>query len=113
MQTTVPEDPQHPEAVGYGLGLYWVQGPCGRFWGHDGGVIGHQTISLHSADGRTQMTYAQNMAFYQTSPTEPHPIDVAAAAFFTTALCGAPAAQMLSASPAGLPLVDRGLLSPR
>lgn len=113
MQTTVPEDPLHPEAAGYGLGLYWVQGPCGRFWGHDGSVPGHQTISWHSADGRTQMTYAHNMSFYQTSPTEPHPIDIAVAAFVTTALCGTPAAQTLSASAAGLPLVDRGVLSRR
>jgi len=80
MQTTVDDY--------YGLGLYSVRLPCGVFWGHDGGTIGHQTVSWHSADGRKQMTYAQNMAFYQTSPTEPHPIDVAAFEFFRTALCG-------------------------
>jgi D-alanyl-D-alanine carboxypeptidase len=34
------------------------------------------------------MTYAQSMAFYQTSPTEPHPIDVASSEFFLAALCG-------------------------
>ena len=73
----------------YGLGLYAVQSPCGVFWGHDGGTIGHQTVSWHSADGKKQMTYAQSMAFYQTSPTEQHPIDVAAGAFFDAALCGA------------------------
>jgi D-alanyl-D-alanine carboxypeptidase len=28
------------------------------------------------------------MAYYQTSPTEPHPIDVAAAGLWVTALCG-------------------------
>jgi D-alanyl-D-alanine carboxypeptidase len=88
METTVPEDPAEPEFAGYGLGLYFIQLPCGRFWGHDGGTIGHQTVSWHSADGRTQMTYAQNMAFYQTSTTEPSPIDVAAADFYVTALCG-------------------------
>jgi D-alanyl-D-alanine carboxypeptidase len=71
----------------YGLGLYSVELPCGVFWGHDGGTIGHQTVSWHSADGKKQMTYAQSMAFYQTSPTEPHPIDVASAEFFLTALC--------------------------
>ena len=92
MQTTVPPDPAAPEATGYGLGLYWVQAPCGRFWGHDGGTIGHQTVSWHSADGRRQMTYAQSMAFYQTSPTEPHPIDLAAAEFYLAALCGEEAA---------------------
>lgn len=80
MQTTVDGS--------YGLGLYSVQSPCGVFWGHDGGTIGHQTVSLHSADGKKQMTYAQNMAFYQTSPTEPHPIDLARERFFLVALCG-------------------------
>ena len=81
MQTTVGD--------GYGLGLYSVELPCGVFWGHDGGTIGHQTVSWHSADGTRQMTYAQSMAFYQTSPTEPHPIDLAAGQFFVAALCGA------------------------
>ena len=52
-----------PAAGGYGLGLYWVDLPCGRFWGHDGGTVGHQTISWHSPDGQRQVTYAQSMAF--------------------------------------------------
>jgi D-alanyl-D-alanine carboxypeptidase len=73
---------------GYGLGLYPVELPCGVFWGHDGGTIGHQTVSWHSADGTRQMTYAQSMALYQTSSTEPHPIDLAAGQFFLRALCG-------------------------
>ncbi|MFF5294721.1 serine hydrolase domain-containing protein [Paractinoplanes globisporus] len=88
METTVPQVPDNPAAGGYGLGLYWVDLPCGRFWGHDGGTIGHQTISWHSADGMRQVTYAQNMAFYQTSETEPHPIDTALVNFLVTALCG-------------------------
>ncbi|MCA2214702.1 serine hydrolase domain-containing protein [Jidongwangia harbinensis] len=83
---------------GYGLGLYAVQLPCGTFWGHDGGTIGHQTVSWHSPDGTRQVTYAQSMAFYQESPTEPHPIDVAAGVFLVTALCGGqPAARSAAA----------------
>ncbi|WP_250036971.1 serine hydrolase domain-containing protein [Paractinoplanes maris] len=81
MQTTVPEE-------GYGLGLYAVDLPCGRVWGHDGGTIGHLAISWHSPDARRQVTLALNMAFYRTSPTEPHPIDVAVNDFLTTAMCG-------------------------
>jgi D-alanyl-D-alanine carboxypeptidase len=87
METTVPEDPAQPDAAGYGLGLYWVQLPCGKVWGHDGGTIGHQTIALNSPDGTRQVAYAQNMAFYQ-SPGEPSPIDVARNQFLLTALCG-------------------------
>jgi D-alanyl-D-alanine carboxypeptidase len=45
------------------------------------------------------------MAFYQTSPTEPHPIDIAYFTFLATALCGADAAQTL-ATPALPPTVD-------
>jgi D-alanyl-D-alanine carboxypeptidase len=109
MQTTVPDDPAHPEAGGYGLGLYSVRLPCGLFWGHDGGTIGHQTVSWHSADGRVQMTFAQNMAFYQTSRTEPHPIDVADAEFFIAALCGTGTTAL--AAPAVPPrLIDRATL---
>jgi D-alanyl-D-alanine carboxypeptidase len=106
MQTTQPN--------GYGLGLYSVELPCGVFWGHDGGTIGHVTVSWHSADGNRQMTYAQSTTGYQISPTEPHPIDVAAADFWVTALCGAeqPAAR---ATAEFRPFrVDDGLLvSPR
>jgi D-alanyl-D-alanine carboxypeptidase len=110
MQTTIPDDPAHPEAGGYGLGLYSIQLPCGLFWGHDGGTVGHQTVSWHSADGTVQMTFAQNMAFYQTSPTEPHPIDVADAEFFVAALCGTQTSTL--AAPAFTPrLMDRTILS--
>jgi D-alanyl-D-alanine carboxypeptidase len=88
MKTTVPRDPEHPEEGGYGLGIYWTQLPGGKVWGHDGSTIGHQTVSWHSEDGKRQMTYAQSMAFYQTSTTEPHPIDIAAANFALAALDG-------------------------
>jgi D-alanyl-D-alanine carboxypeptidase len=54
MQTTVVQNPEAPDAGGYGLGLYWVRLPCGVFWGDDGGTVGHQTISWHSADGCKQ-----------------------------------------------------------
>ncbi|GIM96245.1 serine hydrolase domain-containing protein [Paractinoplanes toevensis] len=85
MQNTVPQFPEEPAAGGYGLGLYWVDLPCGRFWGHDGGTIGHQTISWHSPDGQRQVSYAHSMAFY-VNPA----IDEAVANFLITALCGGP-----------------------
>jgi D-alanyl-D-alanine carboxypeptidase len=90
MQRTVAEDPANPGAGGYGLGLYWVDLPCGRFWGHDGGTIGHQTISWHSPDGRRQLTYAHSMAFYD-SPQ----ITEAVGNFLLTALCGKQEARTL------------------
>jgi D-alanyl-D-alanine carboxypeptidase len=83
MQATVPVG----AGFGYGLGLFFVELPCGKVWGHDGGVIGHTTISWHSPDGSRQVTLAENMNFY-APPGQPHPIDIARANFLVEALCG-------------------------
>ena len=83
MQTTVPFDPGMPEQGGYGLGLYWVPLPCGRAWGHNGGVIGYTTDSFHRADARRQVSVSQN--------ANNAPLDEAYEVHFTflaTALCG-------------------------
>ncbi|WP_438871144.1 serine hydrolase domain-containing protein [Paractinoplanes tereljensis] len=93
MENTVPQFPEEPAAGGYGLGLYWVDLPCGRFWGHDGGTIGHQTISWHSPDGQRQVSYAHSMAFY-VNPA----IDEAIANFLLTALCGGSSQQLKAAA---------------
>src|SRR4029450_8851783 len=61
MQTTGAVDPSAPEAAGYGLGIAWVAIPCGRFWGHGGGVVGHTTNSYHSADRRRPGTQGENL----------------------------------------------------
>ncbi|GAB1691816.1 serine hydrolase domain-containing protein [Krasilnikovia sp. M28-CT-15] len=114
MRTTVPLDPGHPEAGGYGLGIFSMRLPCGVFWGHDGGTIGHQTLSLHSPDGRRQMTYAHSMAFYQSSPTAQNPIDAAITRFVITALCGPqPATLATEAAGAALRTVDLARPGPR
>jgi D-alanyl-D-alanine carboxypeptidase len=84
MQTTVPMDPDAPEAAGYGLGLLWLATPCGRVWGHDGGVIGHGTMSLHRIAAHRQTSLAENMTYY----AQPSPIDEARWAFLLAALCG-------------------------
>jgi D-alanyl-D-alanine carboxypeptidase len=80
MRTTVPMDPSFPEAGGYGLGVYWIGLPSGPAWGHDGGTIGHVTLSLHNS---RSVTIAQNMAFYAAGP---NPIDDAVARFALAAL---------------------------
>jgi D-alanyl-D-alanine carboxypeptidase len=97
MKTTVPMDPEYPATGGYGLGIYWVQLPCGVFWGHDGATIGHATISVHTADGRRQLTLAENMRFY-APPGEVTPIDEARGAFLLTAACGPQPATARSAA---------------
>ena len=67
----------------YGLGIYWIALPCGRAWGHNGGVIGYTTDSFHSIDARHQVSAAQNASHA--------PLDQAYEVhrtFLSTALCG-------------------------
>jgi D-alanyl-D-alanine carboxypeptidase len=57
MKATVPVEP----GFGYGLGLYSLDLSCGRtIWGHDGGIHGYVTASMHTADGRRQLTASLN-----------------------------------------------------
>ncbi|MFI6160247.1 serine hydrolase domain-containing protein [Micromonospora haikouensis] len=97
MRTTVPLDPAQPEAGGYGLGLLWLALPGGRFWGHDGAVFGHATISLHAPDGSRQVTLGTNVTHYQV-PGQPDPIGAATGAFLVTALSGAVTARSAGAT---------------
>jgi D-alanyl-D-alanine carboxypeptidase len=115
MQTTVPIDPTAPGARGYGLGIYWINTSCGKIWGHDGVVWGQSTVSLHSADGRRQVTLALNLSHYAV-PGQPDPITTALNDFLLTALCGAPTATPSVASLSALPTpwhLDRLAVLPR
>jgi D-alanyl-D-alanine carboxypeptidase len=100
MQTTVPTRPETPEGVRYGLGLLSLPLPCGRFWGHDGVVIGQGTLSLHSEDGNRQLSLAENVSHY-TPPDVPHPIDYARGRFLVAALCGSGDAPAVTTSVRG------------
>jgi D-alanyl-D-alanine carboxypeptidase len=94
MRATVPMDPAQPDTGGYGLGLYWLQTPCGPAWGHDGGVIGQITLSLHAPDASRQLSVATNLSHYELGIIpELHPIDAAWLTFVGTALCPGAAAQ--------------------
>ncbi|MEV4493206.1 serine hydrolase domain-containing protein [Micromonospora coxensis] len=95
MRTTVPFDPEVPEAGGYGLGLIRLALPGGDHWGHDGVVFGHSTISLHSPDGTRQVTVGSNVTHY-AAPGTPDPIADATFAFLITALGGSPVARTAS-----------------
>ncbi|WP_141578434.1 serine hydrolase [Actinomadura sp. WMMA1423] len=93
MQRTVPvKDADGNVLMNYGLGLYSLDLPCGRFWGHDGAVFGAGTQSLSSAGGERQVSFAINLMKYQQlsaggAPVA-HPIDNALAAHAVEALCG-------------------------
>ncbi|MER7368333.1 serine hydrolase domain-containing protein [Nonomuraea wenchangensis] len=102
----------------YGLGIYAADLPCGRFWGHDGGVFGMATQSLVSEDGELQISFGVNRTKYQQIDEGGivlHEIDIAQARHLLVALCGtdgaadAPTARTASGAPF-LPFpADRGV----
>ncbi|MFC6084867.1 serine hydrolase domain-containing protein [Sphaerisporangium aureirubrum] len=96
MRTTVTVPDQTGAIPLYGLGIYAVDLPCGRFWGHDGAVFGYGTISLSSPDGSRQFSVGINLMKYQQvnadGTLEPHAIDFALNDHLYIALCGPDAA---------------------
>lgn len=80
MESTIPEGDTSGSA--YGLGLESKPLPCGgRFWGHDGGILGFETMSGATPDGR-QVTVMVNL---NPGGTEKQDTDILDAV--TTALC--------------------------
>lgn len=99
----------------YGLGIYSLELPCGRFWGHDGAVFGAGMTALSSRDGKRQVALAQNLMKYQSLDDngypQPHAIDDALYGYVVRALCPA---DSRSAPGAGLASPDaRGGLNKR
>ncbi|MBT8227285.1 MAG: beta-lactamase family protein [Dactylosporangium sp.] len=87
MRDTVPMVPDLPDLLGYGLGLYWEQLPCGPAWGHTGGVIGQTTVSWHSADGSRQVSLGENLSFLDDTE-QARAVAEARGQFLVAALCG-------------------------
>lgn len=80
MQSTVPTG--DGSGSGYGLGLEGIPLPCGgRFWGHDGGILGFETMSGATPGGRA-VTVMVNL---NPGGTAAQDADIQAAV--TTALC--------------------------
>ncbi|MEV0614184.1 serine hydrolase domain-containing protein [Nonomuraea sp. NPDC050404] len=78
--------------LNYGLGLYTYDLPCGRFWGHSGGVFGMATESLISENGDRQLSMGVNLTMYHDLDENryplPHPIDRAFVDYLVLAACG-------------------------
>ncbi|GAA2997860.1 serine hydrolase domain-containing protein [Actinokineospora diospyrosa] len=53
MLTTVDVPERHG---GYGLGIYYIDTPCGRVWGHAGDFPGYHTIAYQDRTGRRSAT---------------------------------------------------------
>lgn len=101
MLTAVPMLPGLPEAGAYGLGIYSLPTPCGEFWGHDGVVLGHLMLSMHSRDGNRQVSSGINISHYRFLLSDPHPIDIAWQTFLLTAMC--PASETSGSSTEAVP----------
>ncbi|RVX38518.1 D-alanyl-D-alanine carboxypeptidase [Nonomuraea polychroma] len=98
--------------IDYGLGIYAMDLPCGRFWGHSGGVWGMETQSMSSPDGVRQMSFGVNRTKHQTIDENGAivfgPIDHAMGAHFLLALCGPDTATAKAAATPFVPVpVDR------
>lgn len=101
----------------YGLGIYPLDLPCGRFWGHDGSVPGMQTFAFSNTEGGHQFAFGTNLRNYQQrdengSPVT-HAIDFAIGNHLLEAACGPDTG---TATRAARPLpaigVDRGTATP-
>jgi D-alanyl-D-alanine carboxypeptidase len=84
LQTTVVAAPD----VGYGLGVFKLQTPCGTAWGHDGGMPTGVTISLTSPDGSHQAGLMAN----RDANTWTEQIGADYSGALLTAFCGQPVA---------------------
>ncbi|MFJ1748445.1 serine hydrolase domain-containing protein [Streptomyces sp. NPDC088116] len=94
----------------YGLGIYALDLPCGRFWGHDGAVFGAGTYALSSRDGKRQFSMGWNLMKYQRfnadGTAQPSPIDDAIVGHLLKALCPDAPATARQSLPEGLPGAD-------
>ncbi|WP_121162534.1 serine hydrolase domain-containing protein [Micromonospora pisi] len=107
----LPTNPADPTGLRYGLGLLSLPLACGDAYGHDGQVFGYHTLSLHSPDGKRQVSVALNVSHYQY-PADP--ISAATIQLVDAALCGGETVDAARISvPRGLPLTPApGLLPP-
>ncbi|NUT99152.1 MAG: beta-lactamase family protein [Saccharothrix sp.] len=92
MRRTVRIVSQENKIIDYGLGLYPTELPGGTAWGHAGTVWGGGAVAMTSADGKRQMSVAVNMQRWHrldaSGRPQPHPIDEALAALYSTAMHG-------------------------
>ncbi|MFG1795910.1 serine hydrolase domain-containing protein [Nocardia sp. NPDC049149] len=91
MQRTGPVISFEGKIIEYGLGLHKVTVPGGgTYWGHDGSAWGSGAMSMISADGDRQLSFAVNLQRWNTldpqGRPQPHPIDAALQAFTQLAL---------------------------
>jgi D-alanyl-D-alanine carboxypeptidase len=79
LRTTVDicEDLRVPS--GYGLGLFWLQTPCGTIRGHDGATFGSASMTFTSPDGKHSYATEATTRLYAVDLTDARLQAVAAA----------------------------------
>ncbi|MEN3540759.1 serine hydrolase domain-containing protein [Microbispora sp. ZYX-F-249] len=89
------------DIMNYGLGLIAYDTPCGRLWGHEGGVVGMATLSLSTEDGTRQASSGINMTWHPGTEAG----ELAWAVHVLGAMCET---DRIAASDAPRPLIDAG-----
>jgi D-alanyl-D-alanine carboxypeptidase len=84
--------------IGYGLGLFVVDSPCGPLYGHSGGIPGYSNVVFNSADGRRQIALMLNADAAPAAVSEP--MDLAISEAIREAFAGDPCAAAPSAGSA-------------
>ncbi|PRX66909.1 D-alanyl-D-alanine carboxypeptidase [Nonomuraea fuscirosea] len=117
MRTTVPIRSLAGVVIDYGLGIYPLDLPCGRFWGHDGSIPGMETFAFSDAGGGRQFAFGTNLRNYRQLDENglpvAHAIDFAIGGHLLEAACG-PDAGTAARSERPLPPigVDAGTATP-
>jgi D-alanyl-D-alanine carboxypeptidase len=117
MRTTVPIRSLAGVVIDYGLGIYPLDLPCGRFWGHDGSIPGMETFAFSDAGGGRQFAFGTNLRNYRQLDENglpvAHAIDFAIGDHLLEAACG-PDAGTAARSERPLPPigVDAGTATP-
>ncbi len=117
MQATVPIRSLAGAVLDYGLGIYPLDLPCGRFWGHDGSVPGMDTFAFSHAAGGHQFAFGVNLRNYRQLDENgfpvAHAIDFAIGDHLREAACGSGAGtEARAARPFPMIGVDGGTATP-
>ncbi|MCE0537990.1 beta-lactamase family protein [Kineosporia rhizophila] len=79
MKKTVPMDEQG--FYRYGLGLFSQKTSCGTAWGHDGGTLGHNSITLVSPDGKRTVSSDVNISLIMVTDKNDPALEASAQAY--------------------------------
>ena len=71
MRTTVDVSEEMGVPSGYGLGVYWMETPCGTIWGHDGATFGSASTTFTTPDGKHSYASDVTTRLYAADRADP------------------------------------------